>query len=162
MATEELLGYLLTPMYAQTRGEGGNTAMEDELPVIIWQLSAVLWCGHRESKEDMRLSLWFLLPKLRVIYCTREYREDIYNGEWNESGHQLQLRSRAVPLGSLKKESSFTLLDYMTWLLAPWKTLLKLCFLFPLLLLAQNTQMPPSQRDSGRWETFPFFFSQSS
>lgn len=101
--------------------------MADGHPIITRQLFGGFWCGHRESsavpaQQDRRLILPFLPLKLQVIYCTRGYREDVYNREWNQSSHQLQLWSRAVHLGDLKKEnSSSTLLDCVTWLLTPWK-----------------------------------------
>lgn len=141
--------------------------MADEHPIITWQLFGGFWCGHRESsavtaQQNRRLILPFLPLKLLEIYCIRGYREDVYNRGWNQSSHQLQLWSRAVLLGDLKKEnSSSTLLDYVTWLLAPWKN----CSWKSVLCLSITVHCPeyPNTsfsmgQGSGHLETFPYPF----
>lgn len=126
MATEELFHYLLS---SKRDGRVGMelTRMADGHPIITQQLFGRFWCGLRESsampaQQTRRWILPFLPLQLQVIYCTRGYREDVYNRGWNQPSHQLQLWSRAVHLGDQKKEnSSSPLLGYVTWLLTPWK-----------------------------------------
>lgn len=108
---------------------------------------------------EQEIILPFLPLKLQVIYCTRGYREDVSNREWNQSCHQLQLWSRAVHWGGLEKESSSsTLLDYMTWL--PEKNFLKICALsFYFCSLPRTSKHLLLNRTGIRiLETFPFIF----
>lgn len=84
MATEELFHYLLS---SKRDGRVGMelTRMADGHPIITQQLFGRFWCGLRESsampaQQTRRWILPFLPLQLQVIYCTRGYREDVYNG----------------------------------------------------------------------------------